>query len=1479
MRLATRSLWLTLAVAFVLSGFTSDVYAGSKIKKPIATGKDFFVVFPKATWGNQSVGVLINSPSKQKITVTTPTGQKGIIDIKVPRTTQYYAGQFRIQNDPEVVKRREATRITSPNPISVHGQFGVGGISGTYTAIPVSAWGNEYYAIAPAEGVNSAYYYYPTIYSVPMITIIGSHAGTSVTIVPTAPTAKGHQPDIPYTITLNEGDVYNVTTQGDPKANPRLEDPCNADLTGTHIISTFPVGVLCAQTHNTWPCGDNECGDYCVEFIPPVCNWDSLYVITPSVPRAGGAVGEALRIVFGHDGTDLIVDDGNSAPRNLGTFAAGQFMDYPSPIGTAIILQGSHPFLPVEITRKPEGCFVGTSGGENWTLGMVVLSGVNQWGDYTPFSTAAGSQSVGNIFFRYAQRANIRLNGKRLVEMFPVVKQLPQGYATVPIPVNPATYQELTGDSGATAGGSIFGFGTLRYGANDNGSGDHVQDPEVIKSFAHPIGVNALAACNPDITPPHMTDTLVCGHWTINAYDDELTPPATGVYDIYLAYNAPPDTSFNVVFDPAPSFPYGASRVGPFGITVINQLLPAQASIHIRDGAGNEFDTLLTYTPPKVTATPQFINAGAVRVGDSVTMTMILKNLSATPVTFNGYRLRHGAAHHWQFIKPPTPTAPFTIAPGDSVTFMFQYNSPNVAGIEFDDDTLFLTTCREFPIATLLGTPKRPGINTACYDFGNRTIDTLTSPGETASSLTASAIPGVWVTSIGSDTLHITDMEIGTYMTGMEPGFPASDFKVGKVYYKDTTNMLPMPTIAAPWLIAPNDTVFVEILGHPHHSGPRLGWIHFDNDASGVLLDTACLTMFGLAPGIYAQGIDYGTHLYATTMDSFFVVKNTGSEDLQITKGGFTPNTAMDTGSFAFHEYFDSTAHGLVHYDSTVANDLFAATHDTTRVPYRFISKKLGPNSLDLVIENTSPVQPTITLKGVVVQPHIFGSGSCPSDSTYIGGTLTQDVLVGNQGTHPLTIEQVNLAGGDANAWTLGAIKNKTTGTPLSLPMTLQIGDTASITLTFSPLHVGLSNATVSFVGSDAMGRHANDSTIATAYYKWNVFPYDTTVEICNHGYATGIAHQDLHLEQYVTLDTSGIALIKNTGAAPITVSNITEVGADVNSYVFATYKPVPFTIPPYGSDTIMIDFKPNPNAAQPLATGRRNYATSYIVENNTGTADTVHFTGRGHMVDMHTSIPRDYVAMPGAYVPVSLNIDSYVDTLGKSDFRGFIMEVVHYRRTIVRVDEAYNTSGNGGTGTNSQGASFVVNRQETDMSDTSHPLHNIGQQGYYELNTQFSPQNLGRVGTLMRINFKALIGRDTSELTYKVSNPIHVGDNALMSYVNIVDSAGLITVDSVCGLNLRQVRYNGATLALQQNSPNPFTGSTSINFSQPVKGHVKLTIVNTVGDVVAVPVDQDLPAGHFVSDFDGTSLPSGIYTYRLETATGTVQKQMMLMR
>lgn len=68
----------------------------------------------------------------------------------------------------------------------------------------------------------------------------------------------------------------------------------------------------------------------------------------------------------------------------------------------------------------------------------------------------------------------------------------------------------------------------------------------------------------------------------------------------------------------------------------------------------------------------------------------------------------------------------------------------------------------------------------------------------------------------------------------------------------------------------------------------------------------------------------------------------------------------------------------------------------------------------------------------------------------------------------------------------------------------------------------------------------------------------------------------------------------------------------------------------------------------------------------------------------------------------------------------------------------------------------------------------------------------------------------------------------------------------------------------LLQNHPNPCRGITTIEFGAPEPCHVTLTVHDLHGRQVATLVDQSCEPGAYRAVFNGNTLSSGMYLYRI---------------
>jgi hypothetical protein len=110
----------------------------------------------------------------------------------------------------------------------------------------------------------------------------------------------------------------------------------------------------------------------------------------------------------------------------------------------------------------------------------------------------------------------------------------------------------------------------------------------------------------------------------------------------------------------------------------------------------------------------------------------------------------------------------------------------------------------------------------------------------------------------------------------------------------------------------------------------------------------------------------------------------------------------------------------------------------------------------------------------------------------------------------------------------------------------------------------------------------------------------------------------------------------------------------------------------------------------------------------------------------------------------------------------------------------------------------------------------------------------------------------------------------------NVLHNGLAITYPVGAGNNNNEVPNS---YKLEQNYPNPFNPVTSIAYSIPKSGPVKLTIYDMLGREVAVLVNEFKQAGSFSVDFDASELSSGAYLYKIEAGDFRDSKKMMLVK
>ncbi|HJT23152.1 MAG TPA: IgGFc-binding protein, partial [bacterium] len=177
--------------------------------------------------------------------------------------------------------------VTAVSQVSVYGLNNVQYASDGYLGLPVEALGTNYMVCSYR---NETYQGSSLISS--EFTVVGIQDCTNVTITPRL-SVGSHAGGVPYSVTLNQGDVY------------QLQDPTVPnDLTGSTLSSDKPVAVYGAHECDNVPDGVPSC-NHLVEELWPLPYWGTQFLTMPLATRNGG---DTVRFVAASNSTTLTVN-------------------------------------------------------------------------------------------------------------------------------------------------------------------------------------------------------------------------------------------------------------------------------------------------------------------------------------------------------------------------------------------------------------------------------------------------------------------------------------------------------------------------------------------------------------------------------------------------------------------------------------------------------------------------------------------------------------------------------------------------------------------------------------------------------------------------------------------------------------------------------------------------------------------------------------------------------------------------------------------------------------------------------------------------------------------------------------------------------------------------------------------------------------------------------------------------------------------
>lgn len=289
-----------------------EVTVGADATTGNATGTDFWVALPHALSGGWDLFTgLHEAPHTWELDITSSVDTSGAVFVaalgyKVAFTVA--AGQVTtIQLPPNVpvdwseggLLPGRGVHIEALGEVQVYTAMVLRQSGGTVASsvLPTNALGLDYRVMTWAGG---------SPFDGNEFAITGTADGTNVTITQSIDFG-GHAAGQPYTITLNAGDVYELTSGG-----------ANApEFIGTHIQSDHPVTVVSGHTAATVPVNLGNIVEGMLQELPSIDKWGTHFLTVPFATRQGGDV---FRYLASADNTQITVNGTLVATLNAGQY-------------------------------------------------------------------------------------------------------------------------------------------------------------------------------------------------------------------------------------------------------------------------------------------------------------------------------------------------------------------------------------------------------------------------------------------------------------------------------------------------------------------------------------------------------------------------------------------------------------------------------------------------------------------------------------------------------------------------------------------------------------------------------------------------------------------------------------------------------------------------------------------------------------------------------------------------------------------------------------------------------------------------------------------------------------------------------------------------------------------------------------------------------------------------------------------------------
>ena len=134
--------------------------------------------------------------------------------------------------------------------------------------------------------------------------------------------------------------------------------------------------------------------------------------------------------------------------------------------------------------------------------------------------------------------------------------------------------------------------------------------------------------------------------------------------------------------------------------------------------------------------------------------------------------------------------------------------------------------------------------------------------------------------------------------------------------------------------------------------------------------------------------------------------------------------------------------------------------------------------------------------------------------------------------------------------------------------------------------------------------------------------------------------------------------------------------------------------------------------------------------------------------------------------------------------------------------------------------------------------------------------------------------GTTTQQIQYSFADK-NLDEGKYSYRLKQVDFSGTFEYSKIIEVEVITIAF----YSLEQNYPNPFNPSTTISYGLKEKSNAKLTLLNAIGEEIAVLVSEEQDKGYHKVEFDASKLSSGVYFYKLTAGNFISTRKMLLLK